>query len=78
MSLTSCVTGSVRAGTRETRFAGAAVPNYFRTPYRPGWALVGDAGYNGALASGASATFGFLGSSTGTNPVPSPITCTPR
>ncbi|HEY6745381.1 MAG TPA: NAD(P)/FAD-dependent oxidoreductase, partial [Mycobacteriales bacterium] len=36
----------VRAGTRETRFAGSAVPNYFRTPYGPGWALVGDAGYN--------------------------------
>jgi 2-polyprenyl-6-methoxyphenol hydroxylase-like FAD-dependent oxidoreductase len=36
----------VRAATRETRFVGAAVPNYFRTPYGPGWALVGDAGYN--------------------------------
>ena len=24
---------------------GAAVPNYFRKPYGPGWALVGDAGY---------------------------------
>ncbi|GAA1204243.1 NAD(P)/FAD-dependent oxidoreductase [Pseudonocardia alaniniphila] len=36
----------VRAGTRETRFAGMAVPNFFRTPYGPGWALVGDAGYN--------------------------------
>jgi 2-polyprenyl-6-methoxyphenol hydroxylase-like FAD-dependent oxidoreductase len=36
----------VRAGTRQTRFAGAAVPNYFRVPYGPGWALVGDAGYN--------------------------------
>ncbi len=23
----------------------AAIPNYFRTPYGPGWALVGDAGY---------------------------------
>jgi flavin-dependent dehydrogenase len=23
-----------------------AVPNYFRKPYGPGWALVGDAGYN--------------------------------
>jgi 2-polyprenyl-6-methoxyphenol hydroxylase-like FAD-dependent oxidoreductase len=22
------------------------VPNYFRTPFGPGWALVGDAGYN--------------------------------
>jgi 2-polyprenyl-6-methoxyphenol hydroxylase-like FAD-dependent oxidoreductase len=36
----------VRAGTREARFVGAAVPNYFRTPYGPGWALVGDAGYD--------------------------------
>jgi hypothetical protein len=24
----------------------AAVPNFFRKPYGPGWALVGDAGYN--------------------------------
>ena len=40
---------------------------------------VTDAGYNGALAPGASATFGFLGTTTGTtNPVPSPITCTPN
>jgi flavin-dependent dehydrogenase len=31
---------------REAVFAGAAVPNYFRKPYGPGWALVGDAGYN--------------------------------
>jgi 2-polyprenyl-6-methoxyphenol hydroxylase-like FAD-dependent oxidoreductase len=36
----------LRAGRREARFAGAAVPNYFRKPYGPGWALVGDAGYN--------------------------------
>ena len=34
------------ARTREAPFAGAAVPNYFRKPYGPGWALVGDAGYN--------------------------------
>ena len=26
------------------RFVGTAVPNYFRRPYGPGWALVGDAG----------------------------------
>lgn len=32
--------------TREERFAGMAVPNFFRKPYGPGWALVGDAGYN--------------------------------
>ena len=32
--------------TRVAPFAGTAVPNYFRKPYGPGWALVGDAGYN--------------------------------
>jgi 2-polyprenyl-6-methoxyphenol hydroxylase-like FAD-dependent oxidoreductase len=36
----------VRGAKRETRFVGAGVPNYFRKPYGPGWALVGDAGYN--------------------------------
>jgi 2-polyprenyl-6-methoxyphenol hydroxylase-like FAD-dependent oxidoreductase len=36
----------VRAATREARYVGIAVPNYFRKPYGPGWALVGDAGYN--------------------------------
>ena len=36
----------LRSAKREARFAGAAVPNYFRKPYGPGWALVGDAGYN--------------------------------
>ena len=36
----------VAAATREARFVGTAVPNYFRRPYGPGWALVGDAGYN--------------------------------
>ena len=36
----------LRGARREARFAGAAVPNYFRKPYGPGWALVGDAGYN--------------------------------
>ena len=37
----------VRAGRREERFRGMAdVPNLFRKPYGPGWALVGDAGYH--------------------------------
>jgi 2-polyprenyl-6-methoxyphenol hydroxylase-like FAD-dependent oxidoreductase len=36
----------VRAAKREARFAGGAVANYFRKPFGPGWALVGDAGYN--------------------------------
>lgn len=36
----------IRGARREARFAGTAVPNFFRRPYGPGWALVGDAGYN--------------------------------
>jgi 2-polyprenyl-6-methoxyphenol hydroxylase-like FAD-dependent oxidoreductase len=37
----------VRGAKRETRFVGTRdLPNFFRTPYGPGWALVGDAGYH--------------------------------
>jgi 2-polyprenyl-6-methoxyphenol hydroxylase-like FAD-dependent oxidoreductase len=36
----------VRDAKREAPFAGAAVPNFFRKPFGPGWVLVGDAGYN--------------------------------
>jgi flavin-dependent dehydrogenase len=36
----------LRAATREERYVGTAVRGYFRKPYGPGWALVGDAGYN--------------------------------
>jgi flavin-dependent dehydrogenase len=35
----------VRGATRQDRFTGGGVPNFFRTPFGPGWALVGDAGY---------------------------------
>jgi 2-polyprenyl-6-methoxyphenol hydroxylase-like FAD-dependent oxidoreductase len=35
----------LRTAKRETRVVGAAVPNFFRKPFGPGWALVGDAGY---------------------------------
>jgi 2-polyprenyl-6-methoxyphenol hydroxylase-like FAD-dependent oxidoreductase len=35
----------LRRGRREERFAGMVVPGYFRRPFGPGWALVGDAGY---------------------------------
>ena len=31
---------------RETRWAGAVMSNFFRKPFGPGWALVGDAGYH--------------------------------
>ena len=36
----------MRGAKREERFVGTGVPNYFRKPFGPGWALVGDAGYN--------------------------------
>jgi 2-polyprenyl-6-methoxyphenol hydroxylase-like FAD-dependent oxidoreductase len=37
----------VRGGRHVERFIGTAdIPNFFRKPYGPGWALVGDAGYN--------------------------------
>jgi 2-polyprenyl-6-methoxyphenol hydroxylase-like FAD-dependent oxidoreductase len=39
--------GRVRHGRRQEKWYGAAgVPGYLRKPYGPGWALVGDAGYN--------------------------------
>jgi 2-polyprenyl-6-methoxyphenol hydroxylase-like FAD-dependent oxidoreductase len=43
--------GSLRerldAGRREERFYGATdLPNFYRTPFGPGWALVGDAGHH--------------------------------
>jgi 2-polyprenyl-6-methoxyphenol hydroxylase-like FAD-dependent oxidoreductase len=36
----------LRGAKRGAHFSGAAVLNYFRKPYGPGWALVGDAAYN--------------------------------
>jgi 2-polyprenyl-6-methoxyphenol hydroxylase-like FAD-dependent oxidoreductase len=37
----------VRAAKRESKFIGSAeLPGYFRKPYGPGWALLGDAGYH--------------------------------
>jgi flavin-dependent dehydrogenase len=36
----------IRGARREERFVGAAVPNFLRKPYGPGWALVGDAAYH--------------------------------
>jgi 2-polyprenyl-6-methoxyphenol hydroxylase-like FAD-dependent oxidoreductase len=35
----------IRGAKRESRVAGYPSPNYFRKPFGPGWALVGDAGY---------------------------------
>ena len=37
----------VRDAQREARFVGTGdLPNFYREPYGPGWALVGDAGYH--------------------------------
>ncbi|MFP5415672.1 MAG: NAD(P)/FAD-dependent oxidoreductase [Actinomycetes bacterium] len=50
----------VRAGKRAERWSGSAdVDNFFRTPHGPGWALVGDAGYqkDPILAQGISDAF---------------------
>lgn len=49
----------MRAGRREERFVGGTVPSYFRRPYGPGWALVGDAGYqkDPCTASGITDAF---------------------
>jgi 2-polyprenyl-6-methoxyphenol hydroxylase-like FAD-dependent oxidoreductase len=35
----------IRKATRVEGFRGGGVPNHFRVPFGPGWALVGDAGY---------------------------------
>jgi 2-polyprenyl-6-methoxyphenol hydroxylase-like FAD-dependent oxidoreductase len=44
---TPTVAERLRAATREEKWYGTAgVPNYFRQPFGPGWAVVGDAAYN--------------------------------
>ncbi|HEY6970589.1 MAG TPA: NAD(P)/FAD-dependent oxidoreductase [Candidatus Angelobacter sp.] len=50
----------MRRGRREGRFVGGAIPGHVRKPYGPGWALVGDAGYqkDPCTASGITDAFG--------------------
>jgi 2-polyprenyl-6-methoxyphenol hydroxylase-like FAD-dependent oxidoreductase len=44
---TPSVADRLRRAKREDKWVGiAGVPNYFRQPFGPGWALVGDAGYD--------------------------------
>ena len=50
----------LRRARREERFAGMAVPGYFRKPFGPGWALVGDAGYNKDFQCGGYLPGGVL------------------
>ena len=47
----------MRQGKRESKILGTAdQPNYFRKPYGPGWALVGDAGYHRDFITGLGIT----------------------
>jgi flavin-dependent dehydrogenase len=50
----------MQAGKRESRYVGGAIPSHVRKPYGPGWALVGDAGYqkDPCTASGITDAFG--------------------
>jgi 2-polyprenyl-6-methoxyphenol hydroxylase-like FAD-dependent oxidoreductase len=54
----------VAGATRVERFTGGAVPNLFRTPYGPGWALVGDAGYVRDPITGQGMSDAFLDAET--------------
>ena len=50
----------LRAGERAERFYGTAdLPFFFRKPYGPGWALVGDAGYHNDLFPAQGITDAF-------------------
>ena len=46
IELAPALSDRVHSAKREAPVAGATIPNFFRKPYGPGWALVGDAGYN--------------------------------
>ena len=59
----------VRQGKREERFYGASVPNYFRKPFGPGWALVGDSGYNKDFITAQGITDAFRDAELCTNAV---------
>lgn len=60
LDLVPGLTERVRAGSRAERFRGTPdLSGFFRKPYGPGWALVGDAGYhrNPITARGISDSF---------------------
>jgi len=55
------LSAQVRAGHRDERFQRTAdMPNYFRRPYGPGWALTGDAGYHRDFITGLGINDAFL------------------
>jgi 2-polyprenyl-6-methoxyphenol hydroxylase-like FAD-dependent oxidoreductase len=50
----------LRAARCEARYVGTAVPNFVRKPFGPGWALVGDAGYNKDFITAQGISDAFL------------------
>lgn len=60
LALVPTLADRVRNGKREERFVGTAeTANFFRKPYGPGWALVGDAGYHKDPATAQGITDSF-------------------
>lgn len=60
IALSPALADRVHSGTREERFAGTTnTANFFRKPYGPGWALVGDAGYHKDPATAQGITDSF-------------------
>jgi 2-polyprenyl-6-methoxyphenol hydroxylase-like FAD-dependent oxidoreductase len=60
IEMAPAIAGRLRGARREERFYGTAVPNFFRKPFGPGWALVGDAGYNKDFITAFGITDAFL------------------
>ena len=57
--VTAALGDRLDGGRQETRVVGQGVPNRFRRPYGPGWALVGDAGYAKDPVTGQGITDAF-------------------
>ena len=61
LDLAPGLAGRVREGRRAERYLGTCdTANFFRQPYGPGWALVGDAGYHKDPIIGRGITDSFL------------------
>lgn len=60
LALAPRVAERMSGAKQEERFVGTAdLPNFFRKPYGPGWALVGDAGYHKDPITGQGITDAF-------------------
>jgi len=54
------IAARLETARRAAPFLGGAVPGYLRRPYGPGWALIGDAGYNKDPITAQGITDAFL------------------